>query len=286
MSATTPTERLELPITGMTCASCANRIERKLNKLDGVTATVNYATDTASVHYEDGIGVEQLIAAVEAAGYHAALPTAEEETGQTSETDPAAALRNRLIISAMLSVPVLLIAMIPALQFDNWQWLSLQLATPVVLWGAWPFHRAAWANLQHATATMDTLISVGTLSAWLWSLYALFFGTAGENGMRMAFDLIPSSGGGANEIYLETAAIVTTFILAGRYFEARAKGRAGAALRRCSNSAPRMSPSSSPTAASAACRSTSCGSASGSSSARARRSRPTGSSRTATPWPT
>ena len=231
MSATTPTERLELPITGMTCASCANRIERKLNKLDGVTATVNYATDTASVHYEDGIGVEQLIAAVEAAGYHAALPTAEEETGQTSETDPAAALRNRLIISAMLSVPVLLIAMIPALQFDNWQWLSLQLATPVVLWGAWPFHRAAWANLQHATATMDTLISVGTLSAWLWSLYALFFGTAGENGMRMAFDLIPSSGGGANEIYLETAAIVTTFILAGRYFEARAKGRAGAALK-------------------------------------------------------
>ena len=131
----------------------------------------------------------------------------------------------------MLSVPVLLISMISALQFDNWQWLSLQLATPVVLWGAWPFHRAAWANLKHATATMDTLISVGTLSAWLWSLYALLLGDAGANGMRMVFTLIPSSGGGANEIYLETASIVTTFILAGRYFEARAKRRAGAALK-------------------------------------------------------
>ncbi|HET8587168.1 MAG TPA: copper-translocating P-type ATPase, partial [Candidatus Limnocylindria bacterium] len=140
-------------------------------------------------------------------------------------------LRRRLTISALLSVPVLLIAMIPSLQFDNWQWLSLQLATPVVLWGAWPFHRAAWANLKHATATMDTLISVGTLSAWLWSLYALFLGDAGQNGMRMLFNLVPSSGGGTNEIYLETASIVTTFILAGRYFEARARRRAGAALK-------------------------------------------------------
>jgi P-type Cu+ transporter len=231
MSATTFTERVELPITGMTCASCANRIERKLNKLDGVTATVNYATETAYVDYDNGLGVEQLISAVEAAGYHAALATGEPETDQAAETDPAAGLRRRLIISTLLSVPVLLIAMIPALQFDNWQWLSLQLATPVVLWGAWPFHRAAWANLKHATATMDTLISVGTLSAWLWSLYALFLGDAGENGMRMVFNLIPSSGGGTNEIYLETASIVTTFILAGRYFEARAKRRAGAALK-------------------------------------------------------
>jgi Cu+-exporting ATPase len=136
----------------------------------------------------------------------------------------------RLVVCALLSVPVLLIAMIPALQFDNWQWLSLQMATPVVLWGAWPFHRAAWLNLRHATATMDTLISVGTLAAWLWSLYALFIGEAGMNDMRMEFDIVPSSGGGANEIYLETAAIVTTFILAGRFFEARAKRRAGAAL--------------------------------------------------------
>ncbi len=230
MSATTPTERLELPITGMTCASCANRIERKLNKLDGVVATVNYATETASVQYAGGIGVQQLITAVEAAGYRAALPTVEAETGQAAEPDPTAGLRNRLVISALLSVPVLLIAMIPALQFDNWQWLSLQLATPVVLWGAWPFHRAAWVNLKHATATMDTLISVGTLSAWLWSLYALFLGDAGANGMRMVFNLIPSSGSGASEVYLETASIVTTFILAGRYFEARAKRRAGAAL--------------------------------------------------------
>jgi P-type Cu+ transporter len=231
MSATTLTARLELPIKGMTCASCANRIERKLNKLAGVAATVNYATETAYVEYGDGLAIEQLISAVEAAGYRAALPTAEAEDGQTAEPDPAAALRTRLIISALLSVPVLLISMIPALQFDNWQWLSLQLATPVVLWGAWPFHRAAWANLKHATATMDTLISVGTLSAWLWSLYALFLGDAGANGMRMVFNLIPSSGSAASEIYLETASIVTTFILAGRYFEARAKRRAGAALK-------------------------------------------------------
>jgi Cu+-exporting ATPase len=166
MSATTLTERLELPITGMTCASCANRIERKLNKLDGVTATVNYATETAYVEHADEIRVEQLIAAVEAAGYQAALPSAQADTDQPAEQDPAARLRNRLIISALLSVPVLLISMISGLQFDNWQWLSLQLATPVVLWAAWPFHRAAWANLKHATATMDTLISVGTLAAW------------------------------------------------------------------------------------------------------------------------
>jgi Cu+-exporting ATPase len=231
MSATTLTDRFELLITGMTCASCANRIERKLNKLAGVTATVNYATETAYVEYGDGLGVEQLIAAVEAAGYHAALPSAEADADQPGEEDPAAGLRRRLIISALLSVPVLLIAMIPTLQFDNWQWLSLELATPVVLWGAWPFHRAAWANLKHGTATMDTLISVGTLSAWLWSLYALFLGDAGQNGMRMVFNLIPSSGGGTNEIYLETASIVTTFILTGRYFEARAKRRAGAALK-------------------------------------------------------
>lgn len=231
MSAITLTDRLELPITGMTCASCANRIERKLNKLDGVTATVNYATETATVEHADSVAVEQLIAAVEAAGYHAALPTTATAEEEPVQQDQAVALRHRLIISSLLSIPVLMIAMIPALQFDNWQWLSLQLATPVVLWGAWPFHRAAWANLKHPTATMDTLISVGTLSAWLWSLYALFIGDAGANGMRMAFTLIPSSGGGATEIYLETASIVTTFILAGRYFESRAKRRAGAALK-------------------------------------------------------
>src|ERR1700750_1447509 len=230
---TTPlTARIDLPITGMTCASCANRVERRLNKLDGVTASVNYATETASVDYGPAVEVEQLVAAVEAAGYAAALPASEPEAEATPpEGDPAAGPRNRLVLSALLAVPVLAMSMIPALQFDNWQWLSLQLATPVVLWGAWPFHRAAWQNLKHATATMDTLISVGTLAAWLWSLYALFVGDAGLNGMRMPFDLIPSSGGGRNEIYLETAAIVTTFILAGRFFEARAKRRAGAALK-------------------------------------------------------
>jgi P-type Cu+ transporter len=226
-------EQVEMPITGMTCASCANRIERKLNKLDGVSASVNYATEKASVEFDpQAVAPEQLVEAVESAGYQAVLPADEPETADTGaeEADETAPLRRRLIVSAVLSLPVLLIAMIPALQFDNWQWLSLQLATPVVLWGAWPFHRAAWANLKHATATMDTLISLGVLAAWLWSLYALFIGDAGMNDMRMEFNLIPKAGAGGDEIYLETASIVTTFILAGRYFEARAKRRAGAAL--------------------------------------------------------
>jgi Cu+-exporting ATPase len=233
MSSTT--DHVALPISGMTCASCANRIERKLNKLDGVTASVNYATETATVDFDpDAVTAEHLVAAVEAAGYAAALPRSRDEpapdapAGEADETSP---LRRRLIASAVLSLPVLLIAMIRPLQFDNWQWLSLQLATPVVLWGAWPFHRAAWTNLKHATATMDTLISLGVLAAWGWSLYALFIGDAGMNSMRMSFELVPRAGGGADEIYLETAAVVTTFILAGRYFEQRAKRRAGAALK-------------------------------------------------------
>jgi P-type Cu+ transporter len=189
-----------------------------------VTATVNYATEKATVDFDPAaVTPDQLVAAVEAAGYRAALPT--------DEPDETAPLRRRLRLSAVLSAPVLAIAMIRPLQFDNWQWLALQLATPVILWGAWPFHRAAWANLKHGAATMDTLISIGVLSAWGWSLYALFLGDAGMPGMRMAFDLIPDrSGGGAGEIYLEVGAVVTTFILAGRYFEARAKRRAGAAL--------------------------------------------------------
>jgi Cu+-exporting ATPase len=221
-------ERVELPITGMTCASCANRIERRLNRLDGVSAAVNYATEKATVEFDAAaVTPDELVAAVEAAGYRATLPATEPEPAQ--EADETAPLRRRLIVSAVLSLPVLLLSMIPALQFDDWQWLALQLATPVVLWGAWPFHRAAWANLRHATATMDTLVSLGVLAAWLWSLYALFLGDAGMPGMRMELDLIPRGGGG-DEIYLETAAVVTTFILAGRYFEARAKRRAGAAL--------------------------------------------------------
>jgi P-type Cu+ transporter len=227
----TPTEHVELPIEGMTCASCANRIERRLNKVDGVTATVNYATERATVQYDPHtVEPEQLIGAVEAAGYGAQLPASDAAPAAGDDEDPTAPLRRRLIISGLLSLPVLLIAMIPAFQFDNWQWLSLNLATPVVLWGAWPFHKATWANLKHGTATMDTLISVGVLSAWLWSLYALFLGDAGMPDMRMSFDLIPKQGGGADEIYLETASVVTTFVLAGRYFEARAKRRAGAAL--------------------------------------------------------
>ena len=224
--------QLELPIRGMTCASCASRIERRLNKLDGVSATVNYATEKASVDYDaDAVAPDQLVAAVEAAGYSADLPAAATADGATPDGDETRPLRLRLIASALLSLPVLLISMIPALQFDHWQWLALQLATPVVIWAAWPFHRAAWTNLRHGTATMDTLISLGVLAAWLWSLYALFLGDAGTDGMRMRFTLLPKVGGGADEIYLETAAVVTTFILAGRYFETRAKRRAGAALR-------------------------------------------------------
>src|SRR4029078_13283956 len=166
---------------------------------------------------------EQLVEAVEAAGYGVELPAEEPE-------DETAPLLRRLILAALLSFPALLLAMIPALQFDNFQWLSLNLVTPVVLWAAWPFHKAAWTNLKHGAATMDTLISVGTLAAWLWSLYALFLGDAGMNDMRMTFDVIPNPGEGRHQIYLETAGIVTTFLLAGRYFEAKAKRRAGAAL--------------------------------------------------------
>ncbi len=221
-------ERLELPIEGMTCASCATRIEKRLNKLEGVEATVNYAMENAAVLFDPlRVAPEDLIAAIEAAGYQARL--AADEPVQVDE-DPTAPLRRRLIVSALLSLPVLLLAMIEPLQFDNWQWLSLQLATPVVLWGGWPFHKAAWLNLKHGTATMDTLISVGTLAAWGWSVVALFFLDAGDPSMRMPFDLVVGRDESAGQIYLEVASVVTVFILAGRYFEARAKRRAGAAL--------------------------------------------------------
>jgi Cu+-exporting ATPase len=235
MAVQTDPAHVELPITGMTCASCANRIERKLNKLNGVSATVNYATEKATVAFDaTAVAPEQLVAAVQAAGYQATLPGPEPQrsTGEEpDEVDPTAQLRERLLVSLALMVPVLAMAMIGPLQFDNWQWLSLTLAAPVVTWGALPFHRAAWANLKHAAATMDTLISVGVLAAFGWSLYALFLGDAGMPGMRMGFDLIPSRGGGTDEIYLEVATAVTVFILAGRYFEARAKRHAGSALK-------------------------------------------------------
>ncbi|MDP9391132.1 MAG: cadmium-translocating P-type ATPase [Actinomycetota bacterium] len=223
---------VELLIGGMTCASCANRIEKKLNKLDGVTATVNYATEKAKVRFGEGITPADLIATVEKTGYTAALPAPPEaEPGAAAEDDPVGSLRHRLLVSTALTIPVVAMAMAPALQFEYWQWLSLTLAAPVVVWGGAPFHRAAWTNLRHGAATMDTLVSLGTLAAFGWSLYALFVGTAGEPGMTHPFELTISRTDGSANIYLEAAAGVTTLILAGRYFEARSKRRAGAALR-------------------------------------------------------
>jgi len=227
------TSSLELSIGGMTCASCAARIEKKLNKLDGVSASVNYATEKAKVTYGGSVAPADLVSVVEATGYTAVLPAPKADGSADAQPAPdeAAPLRQRLLVSLFLAVPVVVLSMIPALQFTNWQWLALTLASPVVVWGALPFHRAAWANARHGAATMDTLISVGVSAAYLWSLWALFFGDAGMPGMRMSFSLLPESGAGASHIYLEVASAVPVFILAGRYFEARAKKRSGAALR-------------------------------------------------------
>ncbi|MDF2260523.1 heavy metal translocating P-type ATPase [Streptantibioticus ferralitis] len=229
------TAEAELEIGGMTCASCAARIEKKLNRMDGVTATVNYATERAKVTYDHGLTVADLIATIEATGYTATLPAPPqaEEAREAPEgaPDELAPLRQRLLTAIVLAVPVIAMAMVPALQFRNWQWLSLTLTAPVVAYAAWPFHRAAWTNLRHGAATMDTLISMGTLAAFGWSLWALFFGQAGMPGMKHPFELSISRTDGGGNIYLEAAAGVTAFILAGRYFEARSKRRAGAALR-------------------------------------------------------
>ncbi|OSO98655.1 heavy metal translocating P-type ATPase [Microbacterium sp. LEMMJ01] len=226
---------VELEIGGMTCASCAMRIEKKLNRLDGVTATVNYATEKASVTVPAGVDTAVLIAEVEKTGYTAVVPAPPAPEGAQpdgEQPDPElTALRQRLIASVVLTVPVIAMAMIPALQFTYWQWLSLALAGPVIVWAAWPFHKAAWINLRHGAATMDTLISMGTIAALLWSLYALFFGTAGMPGMTHPFEFTVAPSDGAGNIYLEVGAGVTTFILAGRYFEKRSKRQAGAALR-------------------------------------------------------
>ncbi len=230
---------IDLELMGMTCASCANRIERKLNKLPGVVAEVNYATEKAHVEYPETLSPQDLVDTVRAAGYDAApvAPPAVDEPAADAAPAPTRAelevaqLRQRLLVSVLLTVPVIVLAMVPAWQFTNWQWLSLTLAAPVVVWGAWPFHRAAWTNLRHGATTMDTLVSVGVTAAFGWSLYALFWGTAGVPGMRHGFDLIAARGDGASHIYLEAAAGVTTFLLAGRYFEKRAKLRAGDALR-------------------------------------------------------
>ncbi|GGR66325.1 carbonate dehydratase [Streptomyces humidus] len=241
-----PTAEVELIVGGMTCASCAARVEKKLNRMDGVTATVNYATEKAKVSYPAGVEVADLIATVVKTGYTAEAPAPEPvrqsrthdhgvDGGKSSESataDPElAGLRHRVLVSALLAAPVVLLAMVPALQFDNWQWLSLTLAAPVVVWGGGPLHRAAWTNLRHGAATMDTLVSVGTLAALGWSLWALFLGDAGMPGMRHPFELTVSRTDGASTIYLEVAAGVTVFILLGRYLEARSKRRAGAALR-------------------------------------------------------
>ncbi|MER5990850.1 heavy metal translocating P-type ATPase [Streptomyces viridosporus] len=240
MATTVPdTAEVELAIGGMTCASCAARIEKKLNRMDGVTATVNYATEKAKVTFDADVTVDDLIATVEATGYTAREPQPEsargaagpgqgDDSGQDDELRP---LRQRLVTAVLLSVPVVAMAMVPALQFEYWQWLSLTLAAPVVTYAAWPFHKAAFTNARHGAATMDTLISVGTSAAFLWSLWALFFGTAGTPGMTHPFELTIARTDGAGNIYLEAAAGVTAAVLAGRYFEARAKRKAGAALR-------------------------------------------------------
>ncbi len=225
--------QVELAIGGMTCASCAARIEKRLNRLDGVTASVNYATEKASVSFDGAVSVDDLIATVEATGYTAALPVRAPESAEEADAgDPELeGLRRRLLVSIVLALPVVVLAMVPAWQFTYWQWLSLTLAAPVVVYGGAPFHRAAWLNLRHGAATMDTLISLGTLAAFAWSVWALFFGTAGEPGMTHPFSLAISRADATDALYLEVAAAVTVFILAGRFFETRAKRRAGAALR-------------------------------------------------------
>ena len=221
---------VDLDITGMTCASCAARVEKKLNRMPGVIATVNYGTDRAHIALPEGTSIDDAIATVEATGYTAQRPRVEFDPEHAHDDPELRDLRRRVTISAILTAPVVALAMIPPLQFDYWQWISLALAAPVVAWGALPFHRAAWTNLRHGAATMDTLVSLGVGAAFVWSLYALFLGGAGDPEMRMAFQVLPSQGAGNSEIYLEVAAAVTTFILLGRYFEIRAKSRSSQAL--------------------------------------------------------
>lgn len=224
---------IDLDITGMTCASCANRIEKKLNKQEGVTATVNYATEKAHIETEEGAAsdADSYIAIVEKLGYGGSVPKPEKPAGDDPAAKELRGLKRRLVVAVVLATPVILLAMIPPLQFDYWQWVSFALATPVILWAGWPFHKATWVNLKHGAATMDTLITVGTSAAYLWSLYALFFGHAGDPGMRHGWSILNHAGDPMGDIYFEVAAGVVTFVLAGRYFEKRSKQRAGDAIR-------------------------------------------------------
>jgi len=224
---------IDLDITGMTCASCANRIEKKLNKQEGVTATVNYATEKAHIETGEGAAADadSYIAIVEKLGYGGSVPKPEKPAGDDPAAKELRGLKRRLVVAVVLATPVILLAMIPPLQFDYWQWISFALATPVILWAGWPFHKATWVNLKHGAATMDTLITVGTSAAYLWSLYALFFGHAGEPGMRHGWSILNHAGDPMGDIYFEVAAGVVTFVLAGRYFEKRSKQRAGDAIR-------------------------------------------------------
>ncbi|WP_107481182.1 cation-translocating P-type ATPase [Streptomyces sp. IMTB 2501] len=223
----------DLTVGGMTCAACVRRVEKKLGKLDGVTATVNLATGRARVSHPAEISPEDLVAAVEKAGYTAALPEPpkKQKREDGAEDEGARQERDRLVITALLALPVLVLSMVPGLQFRNWQWLCFMLAAPVAVWGAWPFHVRAVRGLRHAAATMDTLVSLGVVASFSWSAYALFLGGAGEPGMRMPFTLVPSASDGAAHIYLEAAVGVPLFVLAGRFLEARARRGTGAALR-------------------------------------------------------
>ncbi|MFF2615207.1 heavy metal translocating P-type ATPase [Kitasatospora sp. NPDC058046] len=234
MSTSTPDlgarDRVELSIGGMTCASCAARIEKKLNRMDGVEATVNFATEKARVDFGPGTTVEDLIATVERTGYTAELPPPPAAPERSTRPEPADPLRDRLLTSAVLALPVVLLSMVPALQFTDWQWLAFALTGPVVVYGGLPFHRAAWTNLRHGAATMDTLVSLGTLAAFGWSCWALFGGHAGRPRTHHDFSLSVGDTDASATLYLETAAAVTVLILLGRYLEARSKRRAGAAL--------------------------------------------------------
>ena len=248
--AKTSQEEISVPIEGMTCASCVNRVEKRLNKIDGVEATVNFATHKAHVIYDPELsGPEDFVDAITDTGYLAALPadgmsshaTDDHGSGDGMEhgehdhmshsVASVSTLRNRFIVSAVLTVPLLLMAMVSSLQFDYWQWISLGLATVVVFWGGYPFHRSALRSARHGVAQMDTLISLGTLAAWTWSLWALIFGTAGEIGMTMPFEVVPNRDAALDNLYFETAGVVTTLLLLGRYFEENAKSKAGDALR-------------------------------------------------------